>query len=128
MTKADSDFQLEVSLFQSQVEESKNESWEYGSASEMNLTDVKNICSLILEKIIVYNESNFKKQWKNTLNKFMVFHCDEFPLYLNIKEYIHRLIHYINCDQHVLILAMMNLDKFLELNSEFVLTKSNCYR
>jgi hypothetical protein len=135
MIKADSDFQVEYRSFQPKKVELKDETWEYGTSiskkqfkTGMTVLDVENICSLILEKIIDYNENNLKKQWKNNLNKFQVFHSDEFPFYIKIKEYIQRLINFINCDQHILILAMMNLDKFLELNTDFILTKSNCYK
>ena len=138
MKRADSNFQVENEKFQAEREEMHKLTWESESilqpktnhtlSYEMSLPDVENICSLILEKIIVYNENNLKKQWKNSLIKFPSFHSDEFPHYIKIKEYIERVINYINCDKHILILAMMNLDKFLELNSDYVLTKTNCYK
>jgi hypothetical protein len=135
MIRADSDFQVEYRNFQPIGGESNEETWECGSGlskkhlqNEMTFSDVQNICSLILEKIIDYSENNLKKQWKNSFEKFKVFHSDEFPYHINIREYIQRLINFINCDQHILILSMMSLDKFLELNPDFILTKTNCYK
>ena len=138
MTRADSSFQVENEKFQAEREEMDKLTWESEStlkpktndslSYEMSLPDVENICSLILEKIIVYNENNSKKQWKNSCSKFSAFHSEEYPHYIKIKEYIKRVINYINCDKHILILAMMNLDKFLDINSDFVLTKTNCYK
>jgi hypothetical protein len=101
----------------------------------MNLNDVEKICSVILEKIIQINQnfkkdSNYSLAFNSTfvLSKYSIFESEDLPKAISIYDYIKRISSYIKFDKYILILSMMNLDKFLEQNKDFVLTKLNCYK
>lgn len=131
--RADSNFKLESQGNQEENLHFSHKKFEENyphrnSDSSMNLANVQSICSLILEKIIAYNEINLKKNCKISLEKYCTYDSQELQFLIDIRDYIKRLTNYIKCDKHILILSMMNLDKFLELNNDFILTKTNCYR
>ena len=136
MSKADQSIHMNYSQ-STQSEEMtkvKNENLNISPYNDLNkfclhigLNDVIKICSLILEKIVQYNQT-YKKQSAGIFSKYSQFDSDEFSAVISIYDYINRIASYINCEKNILILSMMNLDKFLDLNKDFVLTKLNCYK
>jgi hypothetical protein len=100
---------------------------------DMTLEDVMKICSVILEKIIQFNQRCKKEQFlnyssNNLFSKYAMFECEELPKVINLSEYIQRISSYLKFDKYILILSMMNLDKFLENNKDFTLTRLNSYK
>jgi len=96
-----------------------------GSQSYLELEDIINISSIILEKIFTFNDCH---QSNNIFSKFSQFDSLEFPEVISIRDYMSRVVHYIKCEKDILILSMMTLDRFLEMNSDFVLSRYNCYK
>jgi hypothetical protein len=96
--------------------------------TEMSLDDLINVCSLILEKIINYNELYKFRSQGNLPSSNCVFDSEELSNCISLTNYIRRISRFIEVDKLVLILSMMNLDKFLEHNSDFILSKQNCHK
>jgi hypothetical protein len=97
---------------------------------DMTLDDVMKICSVILEKIIQFNQkqSALDTNSNDSLSKYSMFESEELPKVLNLSGYIQRISSYLKFDKYILILSMMNLDKFLEKNKDFTLTRLNSYK
>lgn len=90
----------------------------------------------ILEKILKinqkysYNEAAIEAKSSNAIdsaNGFAVFDSD-LSLKFSISEYVIRLNLYLNIEDGILILTMMNLDKFMLANKDFKLNKNNCHK
>ena len=71
---------------------------------------------------------NLRVGLTNIASSYPLFESEDLPKAISIFDYIERISSYIKLNKYILILSMMNLDKFLELNKDFVLTKLNCYR
>ena len=94
----------------------------------MGLDDVINISSLILEKIINYNELYKLRNFNKLLTSNCIFDSEELCSCISLADYIRRISRFIKLDKLILILSMMNLDKFLDQNSDFILSKLNCHK
>lgn len=126
MTMAEQSFhpaELHTKYSEEEMKKISSENLE-SSQSYLELEDVINISSMILEKIFAYNDN----QKTNIFSKFSQFDSLEFPEVISIKDYMSRVVSYIKCERDILILSMMTLDRFLEMNSDFVLSRYNCYK
>lgn len=91
--------------------------------------------SYIIENIIKMNskkcmESEIKKEKDSIRKECEYTNFENYYLYksISIFDYIKRINHFAKIEQKVLILSMMLLDRFLEINKNFVLSKNNCYK
>ena len=96
--------------------------------TKMNMDDLINISSLILEKLINYYELNEFRSVNKMPSSNCIFDSEELSSCISLRNYIRRVTKFIKFDKLILILSMMNLDKFLEQNSDFVLSKQNCHK
>lgn len=99
----------------------------------MSLDDTISVCSDIILKIIKITE-RFKLKSKLILFKIFFLETDSlFDSYdlfsaISLNDYFKRITNYMKIDKTILMLSMMNLDRFLQLNQDFILSKFNCHK
>ena len=99
----------------------------------MSLDDTISVCSDIILKIIKITE-RFKLKSKLILFKNFFLETDSlFDSYdlfsaISLNDYFKRITNYMKIDKTILMLSMMNLDRFLQLNQDFILSKFNCHK
>jgi len=99
----------------------------------MSLDDTISVCSDIILKIIKITE-RFKLKSKLILFKIFFLETDSlFDSYdlfsaISLNDYFKRITNYMKIDKTILMLSLMNLDRFLQLNQDFILSKFNCHK
>ena len=102
--------------------------------NELDLNITKNIpdSTLIISAYILENIIKINDNSELTNNNFFNLNYSIFDsnIYLKqkIAEYMLRINIFLNIDKNILILTMMNLDKFMLMNTNFILNKHNCFK
>ena len=92
----------------------------------MEIQTIIHIYSKIIKAIIKFTK-NLSSNFLNAVSIDSIFDSEIHQKSITVKDFLERIVKFTKIEPNTLLVSLMNIDIFCEINKNFLLNKKNCH-